>query len=65
MKYEFGFILKQIVLVGVGIVVSVNSISYFSDFRIHAVAIIAFFGMLMVLLGLVKKEDVLKLLKKG
>lgn len=64
MKYEFRFILKQIVLVAVGVIVSISSVSYFADFRIHALAIITLFGMLALLFGLVKKGDILKLLKK-
>ena len=65
MHYEWSFILKQVVLVVVGVMVSIYSVVYFSDFRIHGFLIIALFGVLALLLGLVKKEDVLKVLKRG
>ena len=63
MKYEFPFILKQSVLIGVGVSLSIYSASYFSDFRIHAVAIATLFGALALILGLVKKSDAMKVLK--
>jgi hypothetical protein len=50
-------------LIGVGGGLSIYSVSYFSDFRIHAVAIATLFGALALILGLVKKSDVVKVLK--
>ena len=64
MHYETTFIVKQVALVTVGVIASIYTVSYFSDFRIHSIVIIAFFGLLALLLGLVNKNDVLKVLKK-
>lgn len=65
MKYELGFILKLVVLITIGISISIYSVSYFSNFMVHAAVIVTLFGVLTLSFGLVKKEDILKLVKKG
>ena len=65
MKYELSFILKHTLILLVGIAVSFYTLPYFSDFRIHGLVIIALFGLLALLSGLIKKEDVLKVLRRS
>ncbi|MBL4709395.1 MAG: oligosaccharide flippase family protein [Flavobacteriales bacterium] len=64
MPYEIPFILRQSLLVLLACGISYYTKSYFSDFKIHAIAIMALFGGFALVLGLIRKEDILKLVKK-
>lgn len=64
MQYEMPFIFKQALLLVLGCGVAFFSQPYVSDFRIHAVLVLLMFGLFSMVLGLIRKEDVLKVLKK-
>ena len=65
LQYEFSFILKHSAIVILGVGTAIFSKNYVSDFRIHGILILGFFAVSSILFGLIKKEDVLKLLKRG
>ena len=65
MSYEISFILKQSALIVLVCGLSYWSQTFFSDFRLHALIISGLFGGTAFLLGLIKKEDILKLFKKS
>lgn len=64
MKFEMAFIFKHTLLVVLGVGIAISSQPYFADFRIHTIVILAFYGIATLLLGLVRKQDVLKVLGK-
>lgn len=65
LNYEVSFILRHGALVLVGIGVAMYSKSYVEDFRIHAILVLAFFAILSILFGLVKRGELMKLVKKA
>lgn len=65
MSYEIPFILKQATLIVLVCGFSYWSKDYFSDFRLHSLIIIGLFGATSILLGLIRKEDLLKFVKKN
>lgn len=65
MSYELPFILKQITLITLGVGIAFYSKEYFTDFRIHGILILSLFGVFSFAFGLIRKEDVMKLIKKG
>lgn len=65
MKYELSFILKQGLLIVLGCGLAYGSKSFISDFRIHALLIVFTFAGFSLVLGLIRKDDIFKVLGKG
>jgi len=65
MKTSLIFALKHLVLLFISIGMAYQSRSVFDNFILHSILIFAIFGISAILLGLVKKEDFLKLLKRS
>jgi len=63
MHSSFKFILKHIALLIIGIGVAKASQFYFDNFIVHSILIFVLFGIISILLRLVKKEEIFKLLK--
>lgn len=64
LEYSIPFILKQGALLVGGIAMSYYSKTYFQNFIWHAAFIFGFFGIGALVLGLIKKKELLSVLKK-
>jgi O-antigen/teichoic acid export membrane protein len=65
MKFEGAFILKQVLLITFGGGLAYLSRDYFSHFLYHSIFIALVFASFSIILGLISKNDILKVLKPG
>lgn len=65
MKYSFPFIIRQAILLFLAIGFALYSKQYFANFIFHSILIFMVFGLLSFLLGLVKKQELLKVLERN
>lgn len=65
MRYNFLFILKHALLIVVGVLIAFYSKPFFEDFKVHSVVILILFGGLAFLLGLIRRADIMKVMRSN
>lgn len=65
LSYSFAFIMKHGLLLVIGASLAYTSVDWFNNFLLHAIFIGGIFGIFSLILGLVRKEELMSLLKNN